>query len=101
TPATTTLHPSPTRRSSDLTTSQQTLDRGPLGPWILVSTGDHHTEVASTSLRDHGRRDRREERVAEVTEQQSEVRRTLSRPHPPRSEEHTSELQSLAYLVCR
>src|SRR3989441_10136726 len=28
----------------------------------------------------------------------------LNRPllkHPPRSEEHTSELQSLAYLVCR
>src|SRR5687767_15443476 len=23
------------------------------------------------------------------------------RQHPPRSEEHTSELQSLAYLVCR
>src|SRR6478609_11776428 len=23
------------------------------------------------------------------------------RPNPPRSEEHTSELQSLAYLVCR
>src|SRR5687767_15628789 len=23
------------------------------------------------------------------------------RPRPPRSEEHTSELQSLAYLVCR
>src|SRR5687767_15243994 len=27
--------------------------------------------------------------------------RPLRRGHPPRSEEHTSELQSLAYLVCR
>src|SRR2546425_8531440 len=25
----------------------------------------------------------------------------IAAPHPPRSEEHTSELQSLAYLVCR
>src|SRR5205823_11106055 len=25
----------------------------------------------------------------------------VGRPQPPRSEEHTSELQSLAYLVCR
>src|SRR3712207_6860686 len=27
--------------------------------------------------------------------------RLLRRPHPPRSEEHTSELQSRQYLVCR
>src|SRR2546425_8161299 len=29
------------------------------------------------------------------------VRRPHARHRPPRSEEHTSELQSLAYLVCR
>src|SRR3712207_7141910 len=28
-------------------------------------------------------------------------RRSISRAHPPRSEEHTSELQSRQYLVCR
>src|SRR5205823_7273568 len=29
------------------------------------------------------------------------ISRNMHAPDPPRSEEHTSELQSLAYLVCR
>src|SRR2546425_4983952 len=46
----------------------------------------------------------RGERAAVATEAPAvPKRRTMASPAPlvPRSEEHTSELQSLAYLVCR
>src|SRR2546425_6074481 len=39
--------------------------------------------------------------TAEPREKAAAVRRASSALDSPRSEEHTSELQSLAYLVCR
>src|SRR5205823_14950867 len=75
------LHSFPTRRSSDLDVP---LRRPPCAPH-----GD--------PLRDdrHGRRVGRRPQL--LTSQQ--IRPALARGR--RSEEHTSELQSLAYLVCR
>src|SRR5205823_15005299 len=74
------LHSFPTRRSSDLLR--------PLIPRHRPAAGRARV-VAQCAGRAHPRRDRP---------------RLDARDHPSlraRSEEHTSELQSLAYLVCR
>src|SRR5437899_12465060 len=72
------LHSFPTRRSSDLETEHEHLvDLG-----AVDAVGERDAEVARAEpLRDLG------------------VPR--HRPRPDRSEEHTSELQSLRHLVCR
>src|SRR3712207_7319354 len=36
-----------------------------------------------------------------IVDRRLQATRTLRRKYPPRSEEHTSELQSRQYLVCR
>src|SRR2546425_6765355 len=55
------------------------------------------------SLREPGRRRRRDGRGAEERHghRDRDLRRARPRRERARSEEHTSELQSLAYLVCR
>src|SRR5205823_14293425 len=82
------LHSFPTRRSSDL--DRQRAVRG---------AGDH---FPARPIR--GRRDGRGAAVAGQPAVGPQRRRggvQRRAPAQPRSEEHTSELQSLAYLVCR
>src|SRR5205823_14682436 len=77
------LHSFPTRRSSDLRARRRR--PGPLG-------GDRRRPAGPGGRAAAGGAAGRHRRPAE--------RRQVVAPEP-RSEEHTSELQSLAYLVCR
>src|SRR5262245_65459502 len=70
------LHSFPTRRSSDLCVEQNIRGPGTRPAWIAFRS--------AMSLKPH-----------EAT------LRTVVKPASPRSEEHTSELQSLRHLVCR
>src|SRR5205823_12879339 len=79
------LHSFPTRRSSDLASTARVTSRLRLA---LVPPTAERGEVASFSARARTRASSCEA-----------SHRSLNNPH--RSEEHTSELQSLAYLVCR
>src|SRR5687767_15318236 len=84
--ATRVFHSFPTRRSSDL--DPRRCRTTTWRPRSAACSGGVSSTSASTSKRS-GRRPR-------------DYRSWLSmRSLPPRSEEHTSELQSLAYLVCR
>src|SRR5205823_14991371 len=86
------LHSFPTRRSSDLVTMTPT---GGLKSAVALAcagalTGATCTVSPSSVTAADG-----------VTPQQAQVSMTTNALVIPRSEEHTSELQSLAYLVCR
>src|SRR5205823_12971504 len=93
------LHSFPTRRSSDLTVCEGLRDRSRkvsagskiAGPWARPDPRSERAAVrhVSTYLRDHGFTVQSKERVI------------CGFDLLARSEEHTSELQSLAYLVCR
>src|SRR5205823_11692224 len=91
------LHPFPTRRSSDLV-------RGPL----LPAAERQLPERRRADLRRHllrlgsaGQQRRRTARVLVLPDADRARHQRRRRWHGLRSEEHTSELQSLAYLVCR
>src|SRR5205823_14704792 len=94
-PAPPALHAFPTRRSSDLA--------------VLRACADERREPAAEHV--HADRDRYRDRVSAgargddrslaVRRGRAHPRRTARERSSPRSEEHTSELQSLAYLVCR
>src|SRR5205823_14157450 len=86
-------HPSPTRRSSDLFASE--LDRRPgvaLGDEPRLE-GERRPELPGDELQVG--------RGARVVELDQHLAGGDSAALGGRSEEHTSELQSLAYLVCR
>src|SRR3712207_6890561 len=61
--------------------------------------GDRRRALARPPLSDAGRRDGRAARVPPAGP--GSVRADPDARHPGRSEEHTSELQSRQYLVCR
>src|SRR5262249_60596633 len=85
------IHPSsPTRRSSDLIAVEHDRDH---------REGDvfRHRPAPSPELCDI----LLEDLPAAVRDLESPLRRIDALPEPPRSEEHTSELQSLTNLVCR
>src|SRR5205814_10689664 len=91
-------HSSPTRRSSDLSPRRSAGAALPhaCDPALLVATsGDDRPEPALVPPGAVGRRRRPAATLAVPA----------ARPAPPgppaRSEEHTSELQSLRHLVCR
>src|SRR5207302_6426031 len=90
------LHPFPTRRSSDLTGISPASDRPsstlrkrhapmPIGPAHVRFSQRSYSRTAATSNR----------------ERTNEVRPARNARTTPRSEEHTSELQSRENLVCR
>src|SRR5207244_5920180 len=86
------LPPFPTRRSSDLAESAAELQRLPIHdlPFVVRhrEATDLPGDLGESSSERPGLRMRRRVLV-------------IHRPHPPRSEEHTSELQSPDHLVCR
>src|SRR5205823_12172603 len=94
------LHSFPTRRSSDLPGS---VVRSPpmdsSARWIPRATGRFEFEQARLS----DAAIRRKTDMTDLKGQGVQIQELLGLRFPPvaRSEEHTSELQSLAYLVCR
>src|SRR5205823_13707475 len=86
------LHSFPTRRSSDLVQGElHTLLVSP--SWVVFGvaiTGAIQVVAAAHTFASH---------LRTSTARAADLRTTSQRVH--RSEEHTSELQSLAYLVCR
>src|SRR5205823_11779649 len=95
------LHSFPTRRSSDLMVSM--LDLMP-APGLIYNEWDKHGTCSGLSTRGYFETIRKARAAVKIPEEFLE----LSRPKmiapeelEARSEEHTSELQSLAYLVCR
>src|SRR5205823_12686817 len=92
-----TLRPFPTRRSSDLYASTPSLPviQKPKAMW---------PRGARERKRKSSDSETRERRASELRSAPVARRDTLPRDRAyiqSRSEEHTSELQSLAYLVCR
>src|SRR5205823_13127819 len=95
------LHPFPTRRSSDL--SGKTAAGADLqkqtgsGATVPVTTAQADAQDVAVELRNIGN----VEAYSTVTIR-SQVTGQITKVHfrEGRSEEHTSELQSLAYLVC-
>src|SRR5205823_13084638 len=88
------LHSFPTRRSSDL------YERDQVSGWRPPGGGEGIVECGTALLlavRERFRAPSAGQRLGEIA--QNPI--GFSRRHPLRSEEHTSELQSLAYLVCR
>src|SRR3989441_5336139 len=80
--------------------------RSTLFPYTTLfrSRSEGRYEATSEAI-DEPSPEREREHGAERHEQQDEPKRAVADPvpllHSGRSEEHTSELQSLAYLVCR
>src|SRR2546423_9026129 len=77
--------------------------RGPRGAPCIVADEPAHEPMCPAGERSPGRRHRRgielgRERIDELSQR---ARAAAFARVPARSEEHTSELQSLAYLVCR
>src|SRR5205823_13072669 len=92
------LHSFPTRRSSDLNGLNSLTARGGFRPPTIPSTNPLckvHTSSRWSSARSRKGQSRK---VTSTLELPASRRKRGSNP---RSEEHTSELQSLAYLVCR
>src|SRR2546425_8033663 len=69
--------------------------RSTLFPYTTLFRSDDPTLSADRIVGEREARERDGQRVA------SRVTGGVARGHGQRSEEHTSELQSLAYLVCR
>src|SRR5205823_10456799 len=95
------LHSFPTRRSSDLVAVLGTprvvaLAEAATIAALAGAVGDHETTVGSRVELDHLAPSPVGARVRAEAVLDGVAGRRLSR-----SEEHTSELQSLAYLVCR
>src|SRR5205823_12820069 len=92
------LHSFPTRRSSDLRTQRSSLRRT-LSPYSSARSGKRPRWTSATS--------RMNSRYSAGSGNGKSTRRLLGKCSAAaptavwRSEEHTSELQSLAYLVCR
>src|SRR5205823_11070040 len=86
------LHSFPTRRSSDL---RAVLHQPPHGSLVCAECGGTRFERASALIAHHGGERALYDRAQRLPVQ-PDARRVAAR-----SEEHTSELQSLAYLVCR
>src|SRR5205823_9899221 len=87
------LHSFPTRRSSDLLLQSE-------GPWLLKPDATRVARHLASRLPRLG--DRWTPRLGVKTGADELFLVDLPAPWTrPRSEEHTSELQSLAYLVCR
>src|SRR5205823_13098174 len=83
------LHPSPTRRSSDLPRSAIGSEGG-----SAPRRSAKHRACCDRTTSSRGSRSS----SMSLPSTQRHARRSRS---PARSEEHTSELQSLAYFVCR
>src|SRR5205823_13461903 len=90
----------PTRRSSDLHAAVQGFERNRACA-RAIGCPDHVTPTEVKRLTG----EKELERIGEILEPKSHfvraVNRSIGSPQAVRSEEHTSELQSLAYLVCR
>src|SRR5205823_13817611 len=92
------LHSFPTRRSSDLEGIQLRSERaGAGGHGVLQRLQDGLPEVLSDAC-DSDKFDGTERPPLPCLKATKRMRRSVLQV---RSEEHTSELQSLAYLVCR
>src|SRR5205823_12376480 len=97
-PAHRALHSFPTRRSSDLSRRENSVAKSLYSDDSVVGGGVPGTfspfiEAATT------RNPRTRETSASVASRA--ISRRITGSSRSRSEEHTSELQSLAYLVCR
>src|SRR5262249_60402795 len=93
------LHPSPTRRSSDLTDARKIMKRvaeATHGRGMIIILSDLLTDREPLLK---GLEMLRARRHDVMVFKRSE--RMMIMPRPCRSEEHTSELQSLTNLVCR
>src|SRR5205823_8806555 len=91
------LHSFPTRRSSDLEGALLVAARrAGMDPTAIRARWPRVAEIAFTS-------ERKKMSTLHAQLPESQVGAVLSLPEGERlrSEEHTSELQSLAYLVCR
>src|SRR5207253_9719442 len=93
--------PSPTRRSSDISAQRSP---GPPAPIVVVSGRSHEGE-ATLALGAHdpaGRFSARRilDRGTDAVEASGRTQAVDAIQQPPRSEEHTSELQSRGHLVC-
>src|SRR5205823_14313092 len=91
------LHSFPTRRSSDLRKAWNWATRSTWVRPIAFSLSCHGLSTVGRSLRNCGT-PAMNSAIEVVSAWAMITTRTIS---APRSEEHTSELQSLAYLVCR
>src|SRR5205823_13691949 len=95
------LHSFPTRRSSDLTIAS--LLFGIRDPKVLAAAVLHDTiEDTTTDYDDLAERFGKDvaDWVASLTKDMRRPEDEREEEYRARSEEHTSELQSLAYLVC-
>src|SRR5205814_10433506 len=97
----TTLHPFPTRRSSDLVAvhvleeEANEVDDLKIEPLAVLFAGGEDGGIVGRD--DH---DARADAILRITILDA-VAPTVRAAFPSRSEEHTSELQSLRHLVCR
>src|SRR5205823_14268156 len=94
------LHSFPTRRSSDLGTGENALHVASLGlPVLGVDVAETALAIARKNADERGIE--LELAAADAFQLEHLRRRFETVLDCGRSEEHTSELQSLAYLVCR
>src|SRR3712207_8390399 len=83
--------------------------RSTLFPYTTLFRSPRAPRRRQPRKRSSERRKRRLDHVADdgppgrrsLSSERSRLRRPFQRPRPSRSEEHTSELQSRQYLVCR
>src|SRR5205823_13903440 len=94
------LHSFPTRRSSDLINYRKCEKMGTLSANFYVEHGSNETPTKADYCDDLPRGPRCRGLVGDFLRFDLRTQRRLPSLYR-RSEEHTSELQSLAYLVCR
>src|SRR5205823_14537250 len=92
------LHSFPTRRSSDLSELSE-LGIVAARMTLMSSTADAKVRFSRSSW--PRKRSLANRMLPTMIQVHSRVSTTFGKAIPNRSEEHTSELQSLAYLVCR
>src|SRR5205823_14177125 len=95
------LHSFPTRRSSDLNASCAACLGGPVDTFGRLNKPMNC--ISATNRNFPGRMGHKESKVylaSPYTVAASAITGRITDPREFRSEEHTSELQSLAYLVC-